>query len=179
MFIAHKIDHTIKKTKGQLANLLTLANLGMGALAIFYAMKGQLHITLLLIFLAAFFDWFDGKIARKLNITSEFGKQLDSLCDLISFGVAPAFLIYQKTLFEFGTPAVVFTILFIMCGAIRLARFNVIEFSGSFVGLPITAAGVFITFSALFTNHLPHYFYMFFIIILSFLMISTISIKKY
>jgi CDP-diacylglycerol--serine O-phosphatidyltransferase len=178
MLLQQRLDHTIKRIKGQSANIFTLLNLILGTASILVILHEELRLSLLFIFLAALFDRFDGMIARKLSIESAFGKQLDSLCDIISFGIAPAFLMYQAILYEFGLPGAFFTILYIICGAIRLARFNVIEFSGHYIGLPITAAGCFLTFSFLFIKWFPPFFFMFLTLILSFLMISTLQIKK-
>ncbi|PJN86417.1 CDP-alcohol phosphatidyltransferase family protein, partial [Bacillus velezensis] len=86
MFLLHALDQTIKKVKAQTANILTLMNLSLGGFAIIAVMHGQLNLSLLLIFLAALADRFDGMVARKFNIESELGKQLDSMCDIISFG---------------------------------------------------------------------------------------------
>jgi len=83
-----------------------------------------------------------GRIARALGATSEFGKEYDSLADVISFGVAPAFLLYSFALRDLGRPAWFAAFLFVICGALRLARFNVITGSSDkryFVGLPIPA----------------------------------------
>jgi CDP-diacylglycerol---serine O-phosphatidyltransferase len=178
MIERERIDSTVKKVKGQTANFLTLMNLSLGALALLFMMNGDLKIGFILIFLAGLFDRFDGMVARKLNIESEFGKQLDSLCDLISLGIAPAFLIYQAVLHQFGVPGIIFTIIFIVCGAIRLARFNITEFTGSFVGVPITVAGCLMAAGYLAINIFPGFFYMFLTIGLAILMISTISIEK-
>ncbi|MCM3730795.1 CDP-diacylglycerol--serine O-phosphatidyltransferase [Fictibacillus nanhaiensis] len=178
MIERERIDSTVKKVKGQTANFLTLINLSLGALALLFMMNGDLKIGFILIFLAGLFDRFDGMVARMLNIESEFGKQLDSLCDLISFGIAPAFLIYQAVLHQFGVPGIIFTIIFIVCGAIRLARFNITEFTGSFVGVPITVAGCLMAAGYLAINIFPGFFYMFLTIGLAILMISTISIEK-
>ncbi|WP_026676380.1 CDP-diacylglycerol--serine O-phosphatidyltransferase [Fictibacillus gelatini] len=178
MIERERVDSTVKKMKGQTANVLTIINLSLGALALLFIFKDALKVGFILIFLAGLFDRFDGMVARKLNIESEFGKQLDSLCDLISFGIAPSFLIYEASLHQFGVPGIIFTILFIVCGAIRLARFNITEFTGSFVGVPITVAGCIVAMSFLFINFLPTVFFMFLILIMAFLMISNISIKK-
>jgi CDP-diacylglycerol--serine O-phosphatidyltransferase len=172
------LDHTIKKVKSQTANILTLFNLTLGGFAILFAARNELHLSLLLIFLAALADRFDGKVARKLNIESEFGKQLDSMCDIISFGVAPALLIYQSVLSVYGAPGAVFAIIFIGCGAVRLAKFNITENSGYFIGLPITAAGCLLTLSFLAIPVIPSYLYMYLILLLSFLMVSTFKLKK-
>lgn len=178
MLERERIGSTLKKVKGQTANFLTLINISLGALALLFMVSGDLKIGFILIFLAGLFDRFDGMVARMLNIESEFGKQLDSLCDLISFGIAPAFLIYQVVLHQFGVPGMIFTIIFIVCGAIRLARFNITEFTGSFVGVPITVAGCLMAAGYLTVHLVPGFFYMFLTIGLSVLMISTISIEK-
>ncbi|MDQ0205492.1 CDP-diacylglycerol--serine O-phosphatidyltransferase [Alkalicoccobacillus murimartini] len=178
MFLLHRLDASLRKLKGQIANALTLINLGFGALAIIYVFHGQLQVGLLLIAIAAVFDRLDGAAARKFNATSELGKQLDSLSDIISFGVAPAMLIYQAALSEFNLTGGIFTIIYIMCGALRLARFNVTDSSGFFVGLPITAAGCILAFLTLFVNHLPIYVFMYAIIGLSLLMVSPFRVRK-
>ncbi|MBB5173988.1 CDP-diacylglycerol--serine O-phosphatidyltransferase [Texcoconibacillus texcoconensis] len=176
--LQHVVDHTIKKFRSQTANLLTITNLGLGGFAILFVLQGQFGLSVLAICLAAIFDRLDGRIARKMNIESEMGKQLDSLCDIISFGVAPSLLLYQSTLIDFGIAGAVFTIIFIACGAIRLARFNVSEAPGYFVGLPITAAGCLLTISHLLTGSIPEPAFMFIILTLSVLMISNFRVKK-
>lgn len=178
MFLSDVLDQTIKKIKAQTANVLTLANLSLGGFAIIFSLKGNLDLSLLLIFVAALADRFDGMVARKLNIESELGKQLDSMSDIISFGVAPALLIYQGILFEFGAPGSFFTIFYIGCGAFRLARFNISENNGYFTGLPITAAGCLATLSFLAVPYLPAPFFLFTMIILSFLMVSPFQLRK-
>lgn len=178
MFLLEVLDHTIKKLKSQIANVITLANLTLGGFATIFATQENFHLSLLLIFLAAFADRFDGMIARKLNIESDLGKQLDSMSDIISFGIAPALLLYQGIIHEFGGPGTFFTIFYIGCGAFRLARFNITECNHYFTGLPITAAGCLITLSYLAIPYLPSEFFLFFMIILSFLMISTFKLKK-
>ncbi len=178
MFILEVFDQTIKKLKAQTANLLTLGNLSLGGFAIITSIKGEVNLSLLLIFIAALLDRFDGMTARKLNIESELGVQLDSMSDIISFGVAPAILLYQGILFEFGAPGAFFTVFYIACGAFRLARFNVSHQNGYFTGLPITAAGCLATLSFLAIPYFSSQFFLFLIIVLSFLMVSTFKLKK-
>ena len=178
MFILEAFDQTLKKLKNQSANLLTLGNLSLGGFAIITSIRGELNLSVLLIFIAALLDRFDGMTARKLNIESELGKQLDSMSDIISFGVAPAILLYQGILFEFGAPGAFFTIFYIACGAFRLARFNTSDNNGYFTGLPITAAGCLATLSFLIIPYFYPQFFLFLIIILSLLMISTFRLKK-
>lgn len=178
MFLLHIVDQTLKKLKAQLANLLTLGNLSLGGFAIISSIRGELNLSLLLIFIAALLDRFDGLTARKLNIESELGKQLDSMSDIISFGVAPAILIYLGILYEYGAPGAFFTVLYIGCGAFRLARFNISDNNGYFTGLPITAAGCLLTLSFLTIPFLPSQFFLFFMIILSLSMISSFRMRK-
>ena len=178
MILPEVVDHTIKKVKAQTANVLTLLNLGLGGFAIIAGINGQLRLSVLLIFIAALADRFDGMAARKLQIESELGKQLDSMSDIISFGVAPALLLYQGILYLFGFPGVFFTIFYIGCGAFRLARFNISESDGFFTGLPITAAGCLLTLSYLAVPYIPTYLFLFITLILSILMISTFTLKK-
>jgi CDP-diacylglycerol---serine O-phosphatidyltransferase len=178
LFLFEVLDQTIKKLKYQTANVLTLANLCLGGYSIIVGLKGNLNLSLLLIFIAAFADRFDGMVARKFNIESDLGKQLDSMSDIISFGVAPALLLYQGILFEFGAPGIFFTVFFIGCGAFRLARFNVTENNGYFTGLPITAAGCLATLSFVGIPYFPPQFFLFFMILLSFFMVSPFKLKK-
>lgn len=147
-------------------------------MAILFVFQGQFGTAVALICVAAVFDRFDGKVARKMNIESEMGKQLDSLCDLISFGLAPALLIFQSTLVEFGVAGSLATVIFIACGAIRLARFNVSEQNGYFVGLPITGAGCILTITYLLQGLIEPHIFMFIILTLSVLMISSFRVRK-
>ncbi|PLT30929.1 CDP-diacylglycerol--serine O-phosphatidyltransferase [Peribacillus deserti] len=178
MFLSSVLDLTIKKIKSQTANVLTLINLSLGGFSIISGMKGELNLALLLIFLAALADRFDGMAARLLNSESELGKQLDSMCDIISFGVAPALLLYEGIIVEFGAPGTFFTVFYIGCGAFRLAKFNITENNGYFTGLPITAAGCLLTLSFLAIPYIAPVSFLFLMIILSFLMVSPFKLKK-
>ncbi|KIO61155.1 CDP-diacylglycerol--serine O-phosphatidyltransferase [Caldibacillus thermoamylovorans] len=172
------IDVTLKKIKSQLANMMTLSNLFLGGFSIIFTIQGELNYSLFLIFSAALLDRFDGMVARKLKIESELGKQLDSMSDIISFGVAPALLLYQGIIHYFSSAGIFITVFFIGCGAFRLARFNITENNCYFSGLPITAAGCILTFSYLGIQFIPAIIYLYLMIILSFLMISTLKVKK-
>jgi CDP-diacylglycerol--serine O-phosphatidyltransferase len=133
-----------------LASLMTVMSLYCGVAGIFNAINSNYEKSAWLILAAIIFDMFDGTVARLTNSVSEFGKELDSLCDLVSFGVAPAILIYCTFLREenligtqLGKIGSVIIIFYVISGALRLARFNVYQ-SGqrdSFTGLPIPAAG--------------------------------------
>lgn len=176
MFFSKYIDYT--KIKGHLANAITLMNLSFGIIAILIILKGYTHMSLVFIFLAALFDRFDGMIARKYNAESDFGKELDSLSDLVSFGVAPALLLYQSSLYELSGVGMMLIVLYIVSGAIRLARFNVKEFNGVYYGVPITVAGVVLTFSVLLVPYLPASFFAVLIALFTLLMISNLKIVK-
>ena len=108
-------------------------------------MEGELEIAAWLIVFAGVFDALDGYMARLTNTSSEFGVELDSLCDVVSFGVAPAFLMYHFSLNELLTFGMLISAIPVLCGAARLARFNIetkIEDSSYFRGLPIPVQGI-------------------------------------
>ncbi|MFY7930152.1 MAG: CDP-diacylglycerol--serine O-phosphatidyltransferase [Oligoflexus sp.] len=137
-----------------LPNLITTGNLFFGFFSIVKGLQGSFLWAAAAILLAAVFDVLDGRVARMTNSTSEFGVQYDSLCDLVSFGAAPALLMYQAGLHELGRLGWIICFMFMACGALRLARFNVQssigKASGDFTGLPIPmAAGVIACFVAL------------------------------
>lgn len=137
-----------------LPNLFTTGNLFFGFFAIVKALQGDFFWASGAILLAAVFDVLDGRVARLTGGTSEFGVQYDSLCDLVSFGLAPALLMYHAGLNELGRPGWIICFMFLACGALRLARFNVQssigKASGDFTGLPIPmAAAVIACFVAL------------------------------
>ncbi len=129
-----------------LPNLITTGNLFFGFFSMVRSLHGHFGWAAGAIFLAAIFDVLDGRVARLTKGTSEFGVQYDSLCDVVSFGVAPAFLMYQYGLGEMGRVGWVACFLFMACGALRLARFNVLsaigKASGDFTGLPIPMAAI-------------------------------------
>lgn len=178
MFLFQMVDTTIKKVKSHAANLITMCNLSFGGASILATLNGAFSYSVLFIFISAFLDRYDGKVARKYNQESELGKQLDSMGDIISFGIAPALLMYEMILKDFGIIGTVFTILYIACGAFRLARFNISEAKGYFIGLPITAAGTILTVSYFLTTVINPQFYLFLVLILSVLMVSNFSLKK-
>lgn len=178
MFFLESTIERLTRLKTQAANLLTILNMAFGGSAIMATMNDQFALAVLFIFIAGLLDRFDGMTARKLGIESELGKQLDSMSDIISFGVAPALLMYAYATHELGTLAMVVTVIYISSGAFRLARFNITESNGYFTGLPITAAGVLLTLSYFAVPYVPAIFYLFFILILSFSMISNFSLRK-
>jgi CDP-diacylglycerol---serine O-phosphatidyltransferase len=178
LYLLQKVDSTIKKLKANAANIITLTNMSFGGAAIMATLNESYSYSVLLIFIAAFLDRYDGKVARKYNQESDLGKQLDSMADIISFGVAPALLMYEMALSEVGVTGMMMAVLFIAAGALRLARFNVMDATGYFVGLPITAAGTILTFSYFFLHVFNPTFYLVLFPVLAVLMISTFTLKK-
>ena len=129
-----------------LPNILTTANLFFGFFAIISAINGQFSMAAYAIVFAALFDQLDGRVARWTEATSDFGSEYDSICDVVSFGIAPALLMFLWSLEPFGRLGWLAAFFFVACGALRLARFNVqsemVE-KAYFQGLPIPmAAGI-------------------------------------
>lgn len=176
-----------------LPNLLTTASLFAGFLGMTMAMKGNFEACAVAILVSCVFDGLDGKVARLTGTSSEFGVQLDSLADLVAFGVSPAIMLYLWHLQDLGRLGLMAAFLFIACGALRLARFNVqTKTSGKllFTGLPIPAAGCTMATLVLFQRYLPHglhanvlpSFCLVLTYVLSFLMVSKVryfSFKEY
>lgn len=135
-----------------LPNLFTAGNLACGFFALTWIFKyepGQgfepIQMAIKLILAAFAFDFFDGRVARLARKESQFGREFDSLADIVSFGVAPAFLVYRIVLWEFVKTGWVVAAIYLICGGIRLARFNVLSQLGSktkheFIGFPIPSA---------------------------------------
>lgn len=105
-------------------NVLTLAALCSGLTAIRFGLQGQMRLAVIAIFVAAVLDAMDGRVARRLGVTSRFGAELDSLSDFLCFGVAPALVLYMSSLTGVGSLGWIVTLMFPMCSALRLARFN-------------------------------------------------------
>jgi CDP-diacylglycerol---serine O-phosphatidyltransferase len=132
----------MKKGIYVLPNLFTTASLFSGFYSIIASMKGMYEVAAWTILIAIVFDGLDGRIARMTHTTSKFGAEYDSLADLVAFGVAPALLAYHWALMSYGKWGWLVSFLFVTCGALRLARFNVqigIMDSKVFNGLAIPA----------------------------------------
>ncbi len=170
-----------------LPNLLTTASLFSGFMGILWSLDGRFELSAIAILVSCLFDGLDGKVARMTNTSSDFGVQLDSLADLVAFGVAPALMVYQWELSKFGRLGIMAAFLLIACGALRLARFNVQSQKVStskkfFVGLPIPASGCILATFYMFSQYLPDALYARFIphmclamvYALSFLMVSRV-----
>lgn len=172
-------------------SFFTLMNLFCGFLSIIMVAEGNLIFGAWLIIVAWFFDGLDGIMARVVNATSEFGMELDSLSDVISFGAAPGFLIYTYALHELAIIGIILSALPPACGAIRLARYNVDARHVSydvFNGLPIPVQAVMLSAFVLTFYSRPELFEIFdhgvlsviipVIVIISFLMVSTLPFDK-
>jgi len=146
-----------KKARMLLPNALTLINVCIGLSSIKFALDAKFELSIIAIIFAAIFDTLDGRVARLLKGTSLVGKELDSLADLISFGVAPAFIMYFWSLNNLGKFGWLLTMIYVVCVALRLARFNVssnLEPSWKdnyFEGVPSPAGGILILMPLIFS----------------------------
>ena len=180
----NKLRKRNKKGIYILPNLFTSCSLFGGFYAIIAAIQGRYDAAAIAILISFIFDGLDGKIARFTNATSQFGTEYDSLSDLVAFGVAPGLLAFEWSLKSFGRFGWLAVFLYVICGALRLARFNIqknnLE-SDHFKGLPIPGAAIFIATFVLFINSLDgltenrHIIIISTIYLLSFLMVSTID----
>lgn len=130
-----------------LPNLFTGASIYIGILAVSYAFVGRFELACWLVLLCLIFDGLDGRVARLTGTTSKFGVEFDSLADVVAFGVAPAMILFFYVGFHYGKFGIVVAGLYVVFGAIRLARFNVTTSSNEpnvFIGLPIPSAAVFV-----------------------------------
>jgi len=137
----------IRLTRSIIPNLLTLGNLFSGFSAIIYISRNEFEIAAMMVLIAGIFDALDGVIARLIRSTSAIGVELDSLCDAVSFGIAPSFMIYQIYFYQLEQIGVVVSSLPALAGVYRLARFNVqatFEDKTYFKGMPIPSAALLI-----------------------------------
>ena len=147
----------MNEIKRNIPNIITLANLTCGLLSIIYAFQGNLKLAALCIFAGAFFDFFDGLVARILKVNGDLGKQLDSMADMVTFGVAPGFILFHfiyelshEITFINATNENLFfpeliALLIPIFSAYRLANFNIdTRQTSSFIGLPTPALAIFI-----------------------------------
>ena len=140
-----------KKTRYLLPNILTLGGVCLGISSIKFSIDGNFNVAVTLILFAAILDALDGRIARLIKGTSEFGKELDSLTDFVSFGIAPVFVLYFWELNKYGKLGWAITLIYSVCCVLRLARFNLTKVEESeewknnfFEGIPSPAGGLLI-----------------------------------
>ncbi|MCY4645159.1 MAG: CDP-diacylglycerol--serine O-phosphatidyltransferase [Bacteriovoracales bacterium] len=165
-----------------LPNTFTALNLACGLASILLTIRGEMYNACLAVALGALFDSVDGRVARMVGSESAFGEQFDSMSDLITFGLAPALLVHHKYLYAYGRLGIALTFLFLLCTALRLARFNVniskVQ-SSYFQGLPAPGAAMglvgFVLFALEFDNpELMKYAIIPYAVLYSTLMISNI-----
>jgi CDP-diacylglycerol--serine O-phosphatidyltransferase len=183
-----------KKTRVILPNILTLIGVCIGLSSIKFALDSKYDIAVIAIFFAALIDGLDGRIARLIKGTSKVGKELDSLTDVISFGVAPAFIMYFWSLNNLGKFGWLLCLIYVVCVALRLARFNVHSNEEAswkdnfFEGVPSPAGGILVLMPLIyslsevkFLNINYNFVVPVFFILVSLLLISkvpTYSLKK-
>ena len=162
-FLKHRKRRRIRDLRDKgvylLPNLFTTANLFCGVFAVLAIFNGESTRAAMAIFVAMLFDVVDGKVARMTKTTSHFGMEYDSLSDLISFGVAPGLLVYSWGLSGYGRLGWAAVFLYIVCGALRLSRYNVHQAASEmkgFMGLPIPSAAALISSMILLDDYILH-----------------------
>ena len=155
------------------ADVVTLLNIVSGFAGILFALNDRIGLSAGMLLASVLFDYLDGKVARFTKRGGEFGKQLDSLADTVSFGIAPAIFGYIQIQTSL---AIIAFIIFLFSGILRLARYNIMNTKGEFIGMPITLNGVIIPI--VFFLSLPAAYYPYLYIILGLLMVSGIKVKK-
>ena len=170
-----------------LPNLVTTGNIFFGFYAVIHALKGEFVNSAYAIVAAAIFDLMDGRLARLTRSTSKFGAEYDSLCDLISFGMAPSIVLYLWALQPFGRLGWLACFFYVTCGALRLARFNVqahVVEKAYFQGLPIPMAAGIVASSVLAFRDLDmepsgHIGILAMTFLLAFVMVSTFRYRSF
>ena len=157
-----------------LPNMVTSGNLLCGLFSLILVLHGRYIPAAWLVFFAVIFDGFDGKVARMLGGGSQFGMEFDSLADLVSFGTAPAILMYQVSVRGLYILGAVTACFFALCVALRLARFNVVHVPGPFQGLPCPAGGLFVSSFVIAGVKLPAWVMACVLVAVGLLMISSI-----
>ncbi|MFH1848941.1 MAG: CDP-diacylglycerol--serine O-phosphatidyltransferase [archaeon] len=158
----------------KLPDFVTLLNAAMGLLSVFCSLRGLYHTAAYLILAAVLFDYLDGKIARFSKKANDFGRELDSLADITSFGVAPAALGFALITGVHAYVVASVLTLYVSCGILRLARYNITHMEG-FEGMPITINGILLPLFVLLNLHewLLYYY-----ALSAAFMVSTIKVKK-
>ena len=183
-----------KKTRYILPNILTIAGVCLGISSIKFSLDLNFKLAVIFILLAAILDALDGRIARLIKGTSDFGKELDSLTDFVSFGIAPAFVIYFWELNNYGKIGWAITLIYSVCCVLRLARFNLTKYEETqswkqnyFEGIPSPIGAILIltpliysltdiNFLSNFNNITPYLMVLVSILLIS--KIPTFSFKK-
>jgi CDP-diacylglycerol--serine O-phosphatidyltransferase len=152
---------------------ITLSNAMFGLLSIFASIKGYFSQACIFLIIAMVMDFLDGKVARRLGRATALGMELDSLADIVSFGVAPAVLGFMQS----TNPIIIIPmVIFLSCGIIRLAKFNVQLVKGHYFGMPITANGL--LFPIIYFAGVPIFYWPFIYLASAVLMVSPFKLKK-
>jgi len=172
-----------------LPNTFTALNMACGFFSVILGWKGDFYQASMLLVLGAVFDSVDGRVARMTGTQSAFGEQFDSISDVVTFGVAPAFLVYNKFFINMGRLGLITSFIFLLCGALRLARFNanIDKVSSDFFqGLPIPSGALAIVGLILFTGEYPElgimdhpWIAIIYVLFYAFLMISNIPFNSF
>lgn len=173
--------HTVRRRVSfALVNSCTLASLGLGLLAIFLAMSGDVRIAAACLVACVAFDGLDGALARKLGVSSPFGAQMDSLADMCSFGLAAPVVVYASLAHSVPTPAAAVACIMVAgCAAVRLARFNVSPKDGKFFsGVPTTMAAAVLALAVLIDLPIPGLAVLGGVAVLAFAMVSSFPYVK-
>lgn len=163
-------------------NAVTLANIALGFLSIIAAAEGRFEHAVYLMFAAAICDMMDGRLARLLNASSKFGMELDSLSDVVSFGIAPAVLVYLAVLRDLSWMGAMIAVAYLLCGALRLARFNIDAGPLSkvtFQGTPIPVAAGYLMSLIMVRHELSKELIAGGVLFMALCMVSTIKIPKF
>jgi CDP-diacylglycerol--serine O-phosphatidyltransferase len=178
----------VKVSRSIVPSFFTVGNMFLGFFSMISAYEGRYSRAAWMLFFAAFLDAMDGKIARFTNSSSRFGVEYDSLADVVSFGLAPSFLLYCLYLKDWGMTGIFLSFMPLLFGSIRLARFNtqLKSFSKShFTGFPIPAAALTLSSFVIFSHHyfdIPVKYpkiMLILIVIVSILMVSTIRYETF
>ena len=164
-------------SKAWIPNAFTAMNLVFGVFAVLTVFHGDFTLAAYFVVAALAADSLDGRAARYFGVSGEFGKELDSLCDLGSFGVAPAAMAYMFALKDFGWVGYAVAAFLACCGAFRLARFNVnvSTVKGYFMGLPIPCGGALVATVTMIPQLLTGWLFVGFVVFVGFLMVSKVK----
>jgi CDP-diacylglycerol--serine O-phosphatidyltransferase len=155
-------------------DIFTLLNATFGLLCTFFSIRGNFFIAVLFLPLSVVCDYLDGKIGRWIGTPHEFGKEMDSLSDVVGFGIAPAVFAYAYAAQDVWLTLAL--VIFVLCGILRLARFNVVNLKGKYIGMPITFNGLIVPL--IYFAMLPTRYYAIVFLISAVFMISPLRIKK-
>lgn len=161
-------------------NIFAYINLSLGIISIIFCINGKIMLSCFFILLASLLDGYNGRLSRKFCPASSLGRELHSLSDLISLGTAPAILLWKLSLSGLGIIGYLILLIFPICGAYKLARFDITQVDNVYTGIPITIAGAALALDGIATKKIGIHTGLTAILMLlfSYLMVSTIKFKK-